>query len=216
MKTLLLTVGILCLIACALFLLLSAFCRIGYYRLMDGSADLYRRLRRRTVSSLVVGTTLGVIGIISLVGAFSVQSSIILGEDGLIAKARVEIKNLAEVETIEMTVAGKSTIDNDRHLFWIITGNEYQAHRYYPLEVIEQESGEYKFVKLYNGGHERGRDIFFEYFGSGYSFVINNPKCKSIVIGETVIPVTETPFVYYCPFAPNEYYFLDEAGNNLN
>ena len=153
---------------------------------------------------------------ICLISVFAVQSSKIVGEEGLIAKARKEIKNLAEVETIEMAVAGKSTIDNNRHLFWIITGNEYQMHRYYPLEVIEVESGKYKFVKLYNGGHERGQDIFFEYFGSGYSFVINNPKCKSIVISDTVVPVAEIPFVYYCPFVPNEYYFLDEDGNKIN
>lgn len=153
---------------------------------------------------------------ICIIGIFGSQSSKIVGEEGLIATARKEIENLAEVETIEMTVAGKSTIDNNRHLFWIVTGNEYQMHRYYPLEVIEVESGEYKFVKLYNGGHERGQDIFFEYFGNGYSFVINKPECKSIVIGETVVPVTKIPFVYYCPFAPNEYYFLDANGNELN
>ena len=46
--------------------------------------------------------------------------------------------------------------------------------------------------------------------------IINNPKCKSIVIGETIVPVTELPFVYYYPFAPNEYHFLDEDGNELN
>lgn len=151
-----------------------------------------------------------------LIGVFAVQSSKIVGEDGLIAKARKEIKNLAEVETIEMAIAGKSTIEDNRHLFWIVTGNENQMHRYYPLEVVEIEKGKYKFVKLYNGGHERGQDIFFEYFGSGYSFVINNPKCKSIVIGKTIVPVTEMPFVYYHPFAPNEYYFLDADGNKLN
>ena len=156
------------------------------------------------------------LAVVCLAGVYAAQSSKIVGYDGLIAKARKEIKNLAEVETIEMTVAGKSTIDNNRHLFWIITGNEYQMHRYYPLEVTEVESGVYKFVRLHNGGTERGQDIFFEYFGSGYSFVVNNPKCKSIVIGETVVPVTETPFVYYYPFAPNEYYFLDADGNRLN
>jgi hypothetical protein len=37
-----------------------------------------------------------------------------------------------------------------------------------------------------------------------------------MVIGDTTMPVTETPFVYYCPFAPNEYYFLDADGNELN
>ena len=156
------------------------------------------------------------LAVICLVGVFAAQSSKIVGEDGLIAKARKEIANLAEVETIEMTIAGKSTIENNRHLFWIITGNEYQMHRYYPLEVIEVENGEYKFVHLHNGGTQRGQDIFFEYFGSGYSFVINNPKCKSIVIDDTIVPVTDLPFVYYYPFAPNEYHFLDEDGNELN
>ena len=154
--------------------------------------------------------------VIGIVAALVVQSSKIIGEEGLIAKARKEIKNLAEVETIEMTVAGKSTIDGNRHMFWIITGNEYQMHRYYPLEVIERENGEYKFVHMHNGGTERGQDIFFEYFGSGYSFIVNNPKCTGIVIGETTIPVTEIPFVYYHPYAPNEYYFVDEEGNQLS
>lgn len=151
--------------------------------------------------------------VLCLISIFVVQSSKIIGYDGLIATARKEIENLAEVETIEMTIAGKSTIDNNRHLFWIITGNEYQMHRYYPLEVIELENGEYKFVHLHNGGTQRGQDIYFEYFGNGYSFIVNNPKCKSIVIGETVVPITEIPFVYYYPLTPNEYYFLDEDGN---
>ena len=146
---------------------------------------------------------------------FAVQSAKIVGEEGLIAKARREIQNRAEIETIEITVAGKSTIDRNHHLFWMITGNEYQMHRYYPLEVIEHEPGEYEFVRLHNGGTQRGQDIFFEYFGSGYSFIVNNPECKGIVIGETVIPVTEIPFVYYCPYSPNEYYFIDEDGNKL-
>lgn len=156
------------------------------------------------------------LAVICIFVVFAVQSSKIVGYDGLIAKARKEIKNLAEVETIEMVVAGKSTINNNNHLFWIITGNEYQMHRYYPLEVIELENGEYKFVRLHNGGTQRGQDIFFDYFGSGYSFVINNPKCKSIMIGETTVPVTEIPFVYYSPFIPREYYFLDGDGNKLN
>jgi len=153
---------------------------------------------------------------ICLAGVYNAQSSKIVGEEGLIAKARREIKNLAEADTIEMSVAGKSTIDHNRHLFWMITGSEYQMHRYYPLEVIENTDGEYKFVKLHNGGHERGQDIFFEPFGSGYSFIINNPNCKSIVIDETVVPVAETPFVYYHPWIPNEYSFLDESGNELS
>jgi len=153
---------------------------------------------------------------VCLIGIYASQSSKIVGQEGLIAKARREIKNLAEVETIEMTIAGKSTIDSNRHLFWIITGNDHQFHRYYPLEVIELNKEEYKFVRLHNGGTQRGQDIYFEIFGRGYSFIINNPNCKSIVIDETIVPVTEIPFVYYYPSTPNEYYFCDANGNNLN
>ena len=140
--------------------------------------------------------------VICIVAVFAIQSNKIVGYDGLIAKARKEIKNLAGVESVEMVVAGKSTRDNNRHLFWIITGNEYQSHSYYPLEVIENEKGEYEFVHLHNVAHQRGQDIYFEYFGWGYSFIINNPKCKSIVIGKKVVPVTEIPFVYYHPLPP--------------
>ena len=154
--------------------------------------------------------------VICLVGVLIVDSYRIFGEEGLIAKARKEIKNLAEIETIEMMIAGKSTRANNRHLFWIMTGNEYQSHRYYSMEVIEIERGEYKFVHLHNVAHQRGQDIFFEFFGSGYSFMINNPKCNEIVIGETIIPVTEIPFVYYCSYAPNDYYFVDEDGNRID
>ena len=154
--------------------------------------------------------------VICLVGVLIVDSYRIVGEEGLIATARKEIRNLAEADTIEMQIVGKSTRDRNRHLYWIMTGNEYQAHCYYPLEVIEVEKGAYKFVHLHNGGHQRGQDIFFEFFGSGYSFMINNPKCKGIVIGETIIPVTEIPFVYYCPYTPNDYYFVDEDGNRID
>ena len=153
--------------------------------------------------------------VICIVAVFAIQSNKIVGYAGLIAKARKEIKNLAGVESVEMVVAGKSTRGNNRHLFWIITGNEYQSHSYYPLEVIENEKGEYEFVHLHNVAHQRGQDIYFEYFGWGYSFIINNPKCKSIVIGEKVVPVTEIPFVYYHPLPSEEYYFLDADGNIL-
>ena len=159
---------------------------------------------------------LAVIIALICLGVYTVQSSRIVGYDGLIAKARKEIKNLAGVETIEMRIAGKSTIDGDHHLFWIITGNEYQTHSYYPMEVLEVEAGVYKLVHMHNGGHQRGQDICFEFFGWGYSFLINNPKCESLVIGETAVPVTEIPFVYYYPFNPGEYHFLDAEGNELN
>ena len=149
---------------------------------------------------------------------FTVQSSKIVGYDGLIAKARREITNLAEIETIEMVIAGKSTVDRRNHLFWFITGNEYQMHRYIPMEFTELENGKYKFVHKYSG-LKRGQDIFVQMWNGGYSFIINNPNCNSISIwgyeGETKVPVDEIPFVYYYPLLPGEYAFYDKDGNQL-
>lgn len=155
---------------------------------------------------------------ICLVGVFAVQSSRIVGYEGLIAKARKEIKNLAEIDTIEMTIAGKSTIDSNTHLFWFITGNEYQMNRAYPIEFSELGENEYKFVKTYNPV-PRGQDIYVLNWHNGYSFCINNPNCKAIRLfdnaGEKEIEVTEYPFVYYNDLIPGEYFFLDENGEEI-
>ncbi len=67
MKKLLLIVGIISLIACALSLLFSAFSWYGYYHVLDGSAELYVRLHQRMLISFIVGIVLVVIGIASLI-----------------------------------------------------------------------------------------------------------------------------------------------------
>lgn len=152
---------------------------------------------------------------VCIVGVLATRPTKIIGEDGLITKAREEITDLAEDETIEMSIAGKSTAENNRQLFWIITGNEYQMHRYYALEVTEAKNGAYEFVKLHKG-NERAQDIFFANFAGGYSFVINNPKCESLVLDGIAVPVAEIPFVYSCSQVPNEYYFLDADGDELH
>jgi len=156
--------------------------------------------------------------VLSLIGIFVAQSSKIVGEDGLIAKARKEI-NLAEADTIEMVIAGKSTIDRNTHLFWFITGNEYQMNRPHPIEFIELEDDEYKFVKTYNP-ILRGQDIYVLLWHDGYSFCVNNPNCKTIKIddyaGVKEIEVTEYPFIYYNDLLPREYIFLDENGEEIN
>ncbi|MBR6800973.1 MAG: hypothetical protein IKM61_04405 [Eubacteriaceae bacterium] len=67
MKKLLLIVGIISLILCALSLLLSAFFWHGYYHVLDGSADLYIGLRHRMIIFFVIGIIFAVIGIGSLI-----------------------------------------------------------------------------------------------------------------------------------------------------
>jgi len=155
--------------------------------------------------------------VLCLIAVIAVRSSKITGYDGLIAKARKEIK-LAEADTIEMTIAGKSTINRNTHLFWFITGNAYQMNRCHPMEFIELENDEYRFVKTYNP-IPRGQDIYVLLWHDGYSFCVNNPKCKTIRIddyaGVKEIAVTECPFVYYNALLPREYTFLDENGEEV-
>lgn len=146
-----------------------------------------------------------------------VGCSKIVGEEGLIAKARQEI-NLAEADTIEMVIAGKSTIDHTTHLFWFVTGNEYQMNRPHPIEFRELKDNEYEFVHSYNP-ISRGQDIYALLWHDGYSFFINNEKCKTIRIddyaGVKEIEVTEYPFIYYNSLLPREYTFLDADGNEI-
>ena len=67
MKKILLIVGIVSLIACALSFLISAFSWFGYYHVMDGSADLYMSLHQRMIICFLAGIVLAVVGIICMV-----------------------------------------------------------------------------------------------------------------------------------------------------
>ena len=67
MKKVLLILGIILMIACVLSLLVGAFNLYGYYHVMDGSQELYRRLQERMVMFLITGTVLGCASIACLV-----------------------------------------------------------------------------------------------------------------------------------------------------
>ena len=141
----------------------------------------------------------------------------IVGDDGLIAKAREEI-NIADADTIELTIAGESVIE-DRYLIWFISGNQYQAHRYVPMEFVSLGNDEYKFVKRYYS-IERAADIFVYMWDNSYSFLVNNPECDSISITDAIgnsqtVAVDKLPFVYYYKGTPSEYHFLDKDGKEL-
>ena len=66
MKKLLLIVAVICLIACVLSLLLSVLSWHGYYNVMDGSPELYIRLKQRMLYCLIVGIILAAAGAASL------------------------------------------------------------------------------------------------------------------------------------------------------
>ena len=142
--------------------------------------------------------------------------------DDLIAKAREEI-TVADADTIEVQLAAKY-IKDDKALMWFITGNEYQMHRYFPMvfDVVSEE--EYVFVQRHNA-LDRGQDIVVYNWGDGYSFLVNNPKCKKIqitgnigglgAVTEVEIGDREYPFHYYYELLPQEYIFLDAEGNEI-
>lgn len=143
-------------------------------------------------------------------------------EEELIEKAREEI-TVAEADTIDVQLAAICT-KNDKALMWFITGNEYQMHRYFPMVFDVVGENEYVFVQRHNS-LERGQDIYVYNWGDGYSFLVNNPECKSIkitgnvgglgAVTEVKIEDGDYPFHYYYELLPQEYIFLDDEGNEL-
>lgn len=65
-EKLLLTVGIISVVACVLFLVFAVFNRIGYYNLLDGEGDLYKRLYRRMIISFVLSIAFAAVGVACL------------------------------------------------------------------------------------------------------------------------------------------------------
>lgn len=152
------------------------------------------------------------------VPAVAVLSTVIEGEDGLIAKARKEIP-IADADTIELRIAGKTT-DGDEVLIWFKSGNAYQHHRYTPIAFTDLGDDKYRFEKTYKP-IDRGDRISVVYWHDNFVALIDNPNCTALKIcyaegSENVIPVEETPFVYSSRFFSGEYYFLDAEGNILS
>lgn len=67
MKKMLLTAGIILIIAGVLSLLYAALNLFGYYHVLDGSADLYRNLHRRMITFGLSGIVLAVLGAACLI-----------------------------------------------------------------------------------------------------------------------------------------------------
>ena len=100
-----------------------------------------------------------------------------------------------------------------------MSGNSNQAHSYFPIEFLEVEANTYTFEKKYLA-IKRGEDIYVLIWDYGYSFCVNNPKCKEILITDSEgevqkIAVNEVPFVCYYKGTPSKYIFIDSDGNEL-
>ena len=140
------------------------------------------------------------------------------GTDALIKKAREEIP-IADAENTDITYAGMCGKD-DSALVWFISGNEYQLHTYLPMELEVKAADRYTFVQTFKP-MGKGEDIAVLNWKDGYAFLINDPKCVAVKITgnnsttEEKIEKDAYPYVFYCPFIPSEYVFLDVDGNEI-
>lgn len=141
------------------------------------------------------------------------------GTDGLIEKAR-EVIPVADSDIIEMQYVGMHTKGNVM-LAWFISGNEYQAHYYLPMECEVVGEDEYVFNRIYDPLSRGGEDDYVLQWEGGYSFIVNNPKCRTLKITDSnstkEINIDENayPFIYYNELLPTAYAFLDAQGNEL-
>ena len=138
-------------------------------------------------------------------------------DEDMIAIAREEIP-VSDAETIEIQIIGRIDKDN-RSLVCFMTGNEYQAHSYFPIEFKINKREKYEFTKVYKM-LKRGMDIYVEQWKDGYVFIVNRDACKTIQIISTdgdkqLIEVDELPFLFYYEEIPAEYNFIDRNGNEL-
>ncbi len=145
------------------------------------------------------------------------------GTDELMKKARKEIP-IADAETIDMEYAGMC-VKGDKAIAWFISGNEYQAHYYLPIEIEIKDNGEdYKFVHTYKP-MDRAEDIAVLLWRDSYVFLVNNPSCVEIRITDDKnvheFKIAKDEYPYSCSIdlselAPSfEYVFLDKDRNEL-
>ncbi|MGD9566812.1 MAG: hypothetical protein AB7V48_00570 [Sedimentibacter sp.] len=143
----------------------------------------------------------------------------IKGTDELIEKAREEIP-VSDADTIKMKYAGVVGKD-DTALIWFVSGSEYQANYYLPMECNVVGKDEYTFVCTYKP-MERGEDIAVLEWKDGYCFLINNPNCSTVKITDNTgtheidIVKDSYPYLFYNELIPSEYIFLDADGNELS
>lgn len=147
------------------------------------------------------------------------------GTDELIKKAREEIP-ISDAATVDIQYAGGYVL-GEKALFWFISGNEYQARYYLPMEVEIKREDQYKFVRTYELLDGNPKDIAALLWNNSYVFLINNPACAAIRITdengtyEKTIEKDAYPYVFSCSSKPEfspipaDYVFLDADGNEL-
>lgn len=140
------------------------------------------------------------------------------GTDGLIEKAREEIP-ISDADTADIQYGGMCAMD-DTALIWFISGNEYQAHYYLPMEVEIKGDADYTYVRTYKPLSPL-MDTAVLNWNRGCAFIVNNPNCVSVKITDEagthdeIIEKDAYPYVFYWASIPLEYIFIDSEGNEL-
>lgn len=139
--------------------------------------------------------------------------------DGLAEKAREELP-LSDADTVELRYGGM-TVGSSHARAWYITGDEYQAHYYLPMEVELKSDDKCAFSRSYKPMTGYAKDVAVVNWRGGYAFLINNPDCAVLRISgesgecEEHISSESLPYIYYYPAVPTEFGFLDADGNKL-
>ena len=142
------------------------------------------------------------------------------GEAAVIDAAREDIP-ISDIENMDVEIVGRMEQDG-KALFWLKTGNEYQAHSYFPVEVEILEEDVYKFSKVHRSAMERGEGAYAFLWHSGeYVFLVDNEDCAYILLrddkgNEEKIEVTEIPFLYHHNGTPAEYGFYDRNDEEVS
>lgn len=167
---------------------------------------------------------IGIVTVCLLCLSFAACAKTYHGTDELIEKARQEIP-VSDSDTVDIKYAGMTKVDNEKvdnkAIAWFISGNEYQAHYYLPME-IEVNGDDYKFVRTYKPMTDACSDVAVVNWNRGYAFLINNPNVATVKITlengevtEEIIQRDDIPCEFYTSYIPAEYTFLDAQGNEV-
>lgn len=164
---------------------------------------------------------IGIVVVCLLCLSFASCAKTYRGTDELMEKAREEIP-VSGSDTIDMQYAGMCKVD-DKAIVWFISGNEYQAHYYLPMEVkIKGEGSDYVFVQTYKPITDVCSDVAIVNWNRGYAFLINNPDVSKVQMTfetgkttEEVIQDGRIPYTFYTSTIPTKYVFLDANGNEV-
>ena len=137
---------------------------------------------------------------------------------------------VSDAENIQMQAAGRIDTENNTLLI-LRTGNEWQAHAYYPV-TFEKRGGAYVLTHVAKAMPQAGADGCYGcLWGDGYVLLTDSAACRAIRITyasgeEHTLRVTSLPFSHYDTRAftdmdgdgqaETRYAFLDADGHQLN